>query len=1336
MTGALLLHGDPTSSTEAATKAYVDTATGTAVAAATTAGTAATAASASATAASTSSATAVTAAGTANTNATAAQTTANAALPKAGGTMTGAIVLAADPTLALHPTTKQYVDAAVSGSTGAALPKAGGTMTGAIVLAANPTAALNPATKSYTDAGDATNASAAATANSTASAAQTTANAALPVAGGTMTGALVLHADPTVALHPVTKQYADTADAANATAAASAQTTATSAGSTATTANTTASAALPRAGGTMTGALVLAADPTAALHPATKQYADTMLPKVGGTMTGAVVLSGAPTSGLHPATKTYTDTADAANAAAAATALSTATAAGTTASGAATTAGTASTAASAAQTTATAALPKAGGTMTGALVLAADPTSALHPATKQYVDTANATVTTTANTAVSTAATANTTANGAATTAAAAVVTANAASTNATSAQAAASSAVADASSAVTTANAALPKAGGTLTGPLVLSSAPTIGLHPATKTYTDAADASNLAVATAALPKAGGTMTGALVLAADPTSALHPATKQYTDAAIVTVQSIPHIAAASATNLTARATVQIDRWVSGSLYAPARYQQVSSDPGTGAAFQDSAGNWFANIEPVVTPEMFGAMGRGPTYAGPNYDDPAWQIAINVQRPIKAMSPTYRFNVAPIVPSHGMLWIENGLSGIQPIIYGTSAHSFAFGYVDFVHRVYIKDLCIDGGRARGTFPYSNNAPDPYTFVAFIDFHADQADTTSRADIIDCTFQNTHVYSWHLTWFQRVNDIGNHYIRTADHGCIACNVVVTDRIFKEFCSDNGVSISRGCQSAIVTNSTFKDCELAGVWFAGFNTTGSGTLTISGTYTTLGSVTVVASGASFDPSVVNTFITAVGVSDSKTCILKITAYNSPTSVTARVIIGDPSAPSAGVPTSLQATPSASWQNAPSLGVSKFVGTDNIIIGAYANGIDGVTGPKHANISGGMILRTGVVADSEVGGLASIVAGATTMNAPTGMGAKFPVNSWVIFDPPSSYQDYFIAKVTSQTGDALTIDRAAPQTYALENFRLAHRNPTFGIPINITGSSVGEHIYAEDIHIHDITINDFVGIGVRLGNTGNGSVRRVSLDNLKFFQPGLIGDTTINNPLILLQEYPGTVSDNIFITNIKTDTTTAFIKFSQRGPTARKVVLSPNFAPAASNYFTALDLDNSNADVTAFYTSDTPAKLQVQPVDPTGTVVTSGGAMMGLAVSGASPAPTVLVAKRSGVFAVSITGNAFNTTVGNGVLLHGRYSFAVAAPANGHAVIGTVFTSNGEAVTQTVAPRQAFCLTGYVGLDPSAGPVPVGTSVWIDLVLTSVGGTLASATDVQVGAVELYA
>ena len=67
------------------------------------------------------------------------------------------------------------------------------------------------------------------------------------------------------------------------------------------------------AGGTLTGALLLAADPGAALGAATKQYVDgkvtaaPFLPIAGGTLTGPVILSGPPTVPLHAATKAYVD---------------------------------------------------------------------------------------------------------------------------------------------------------------------------------------------------------------------------------------------------------------------------------------------------------------------------------------------------------------------------------------------------------------------------------------------------------------------------------------------------------------------------------------------------------------------------------------------------------------------------------------------------------------------------------------------------------------------------------------------------------------------------------------------------------------------------------------------------------------------------------------------------------------------------------------------------------------------------------------------------------------------------------------------------------------------
>lgn len=47
---------------------------------------------------------------------------------------------------------------------------------------------------------------------------------------------------------------------------------------------------LPLSGGTMTGRATLSADPTAALHATTKQYADGKVAKTGGTMTGDLTI--------------------------------------------------------------------------------------------------------------------------------------------------------------------------------------------------------------------------------------------------------------------------------------------------------------------------------------------------------------------------------------------------------------------------------------------------------------------------------------------------------------------------------------------------------------------------------------------------------------------------------------------------------------------------------------------------------------------------------------------------------------------------------------------------------------------------------------------------------------------------------------------------------------------------------------------------------------------------------------------------------------------------------------------------------------------------------------
>ncbi len=80
--------------------------------------------------------------------------------------------------------------------------RSGDTMTGDLILNANPAAALGAATKQYVDNGDA--------------ALQTQINTKVNRSGDTMTGDLILNADPTMALGAATKKYVDDAGATKA----------------------------------------------------------------------------------------------------------------------------------------------------------------------------------------------------------------------------------------------------------------------------------------------------------------------------------------------------------------------------------------------------------------------------------------------------------------------------------------------------------------------------------------------------------------------------------------------------------------------------------------------------------------------------------------------------------------------------------------------------------------------------------------------------------------------------------------------------------------------------------------------------------------------------------------------------------------------------------------------------------------------------------------------------------------------------------------------------------------------------------------------------------------
>ena len=301
---------------------------------------------------------------------TATQTALDAKVAKAGDTMTGLLILSGNPSNALGAVTKQYADninSTLSSSISGKLNTSGGSLTGFLSLHADPTSSVHAATKAYVDAGDSAKLSKGGDAMSgfltlhadptdnlhAATKSYVDGGAYQTAVGGSSTyaGKVVRTNSAGVidsSLVPVNASYLGTVNVTVAFALTGTYTAgdyfAVSASGTVeaswndkingspttagagqflirngngkwdlvgdTTSSSAISGKLDKTGGTMTGFITLHANPTSALHAASKQYADLMLPLTGGTLTGLLTLSGAPTSNLHAATKAYVDAVD------------------------------------------------------------------------------------------------------------------------------------------------------------------------------------------------------------------------------------------------------------------------------------------------------------------------------------------------------------------------------------------------------------------------------------------------------------------------------------------------------------------------------------------------------------------------------------------------------------------------------------------------------------------------------------------------------------------------------------------------------------------------------------------------------------------------------------------------------------------------------------------------------------------------------------------------------------------------------------------------------------------------------------------------------------------
>jgi microcystin-dependent protein len=171
----------------------------------------------------------------------------------------------------------------ISADTSVLVQKAGDTMTGPLILAGpTPSSPNEAAAKAYVDAGNST----------VTTAFQTADTHKVNKAGDTMTGALTLAADPVNALDAATKQYV----LANAVIGPPSLPEAPDAAHTYGRIGGTSpswSPALPLGGGTVTGPIILAADPSTALAASTKQYVDNAIAAIPPPPPGATIPTGA-----------------------------------------------------------------------------------------------------------------------------------------------------------------------------------------------------------------------------------------------------------------------------------------------------------------------------------------------------------------------------------------------------------------------------------------------------------------------------------------------------------------------------------------------------------------------------------------------------------------------------------------------------------------------------------------------------------------------------------------------------------------------------------------------------------------------------------------------------------------------------------------------------------------------------------------------------------------------------------------------------------------------------------------------------------------------------------
>jgi Pectate lyase superfamily protein len=477
-----------------------------------------------------------------------------------------------------------------------------------------------------------------------------------------------------------------------------------------------------------------------------------------------------------------------------------------------------------------------------------------------------------------------------------------------------------------------------------------------------------------------------------------------------------------------------------------------------------------SKLRDTVSVKDFGAIGDGVTD-----DSAAFQAVVDYVgssgKTIYVPDGTYKIGTN-IIPPNGASFELVGASKIGTVIKGgvgnvifTSDTSVASPKL--VANVVFRDLTFDGEHVRGTFPYASFGSDSYTMLMPIVLSASATSTTSSVEVHSCKFVRIPNLPILVSHFSRTVVTNCEFYKTRDPGFKYCKKVVFSNNTTTFGSDNFVSISRGCKNVAITGNIFKESESSGIWVAGFDVAGSGTVTAFGTYTSGGSVTLTRSTGSWSVDDINTPVTLTSGANKAT--FQITSVS--TSLIANGIAAS------AVPAPLQNT-AAVWSYAPHVGTENVTIANNTIVGGYTSGIYGASGGRRVSITNNNILRTGYVADSEKFTVGSIASGSTSLVVDNG--AIFANNDYIILDPYNSFGEYLIAQASTVAGNTLTLSAAPTRTYARVTVYLCHINASARAVV-VTGSNSGSEFYEGGKGIiANNYIENFVEMGVLLGSS----------------------------------------------------------------------------------------------------------------------------------------------------------------------------------------------------------------------------------------------------------------